>query len=109
MPQVLTRSEVRSLDERAIHEFGIPGIILMENAGRGAAELLMSLGINGPVSIWCGRGNNGADGFVLARHLDAAGYAATVRLFADPELLQGDAATAYRMIASADIPITCTK
>ena len=66
----MSRDEVRAVDRRAIEEYGIPGVVLMENAGRGAAELLVELGIDGPVIICAGRGNNGGDGFVIARHLE---------------------------------------
>jgi NAD(P)H-hydrate epimerase len=56
-------------------EYGIPGIVLMENAGRGCAELLMRLNPDRkPTVILCGPGNNGGDGFVMARHLDNAGW-----------------------------------
>jgi NAD(P)H-hydrate epimerase len=74
-PFWLSRAEVRDLDRRAIDEFGVPGVVLMENAGRGAAELLMRLNPDRqPVNILCGPGNNGGDGFVIARHLDFHGY-----------------------------------
>jgi NAD(P)H-hydrate epimerase len=66
----LTRDEVRELDRRATEEFGVPGLTLMENAGRGCAELLMRLNPEKkPALILCGPGNNGGDGFVIARHL----------------------------------------
>jgi NAD(P)H-hydrate epimerase len=68
---------VRELDRRAIEGFGVPGIVLMENAGRGCAELLMRLNPDKkPVVILCGPGNNGGDGFVIARHLDNHGWRA---------------------------------
>ena len=71
----LTRDEVRELDRRAISGFGVPGVVLMENAGRGCAELLMRLNpARTPTVILCGPGNNGGDGFVIARHLDNAGW-----------------------------------
>ena len=70
----LSRDEVRNVDRRAIVEFGIPGIILMENAGRGAAELLMRRGIDGPVVICCGKGNNGGDGLEAADGIVGAAY-----------------------------------
>lgn len=74
-PFWLSRDEVRELDRRAIEEFGMPGIVLMENAGRGAAELLMRLNPEEkPVTILCGPGNNGGDGFVMARHLENHNY-----------------------------------
>jgi NAD(P)H-hydrate epimerase len=71
----LSRDEVRELDRRALEGFGVPGIVLMENAGRGCAELLMRLNPERkPVVILCGPGNNGGDGFVIARHLDNHGW-----------------------------------
>ncbi|HEY7154765.1 MAG TPA: NAD(P)H-hydrate epimerase [Gemmataceae bacterium] len=100
---ILTREQTRELDRRAIEEFGVPGIVLMENAGRGMAELLRALGINGPVVLFCGKGNNGGDGFVIARHLDNAGIRVRVLLFADPAQLSGDAAINYRILAASGI------
>ena len=94
----LTRAEARALDRRLMEEFGIPGIILMENAGRGIAELLLKLGIQGRVVICCGKGNNGGDGLVVARQLAIADAAVRVLLFARPEDLTGDAALAYRAL-----------
>ncbi len=83
-PFTLTREEVRELDRRAINDFGVPGVVLMENAGRGCAELLMRLNPDRkPTVILCGPGNNGGDGFVIARHLDNAGWPISVRVFAD--------------------------
>src|ERR671922_618219 len=95
----LSRAEVRELDRRAIEEYGVPGVVLMENAGRGVAELLLSLGVHGPVAVCCGKGNNGGDGFVIARHLDNRNVPVRVLLFARPEELTGDAAVNYRIIA----------
>ncbi len=102
---ILTREQVRELDRRAIEEFGVPGVVLMENAGRGMAELLRSLGINGLVVICCGKGNNGGDGFVIARHLDNAGVRVRVLLFGDPAQLSGDAAINYRIVAASGISV----
>src|SRR5713226_6787224 len=101
----LNRQEVRELDRRAIEELGVPGVVLMENAGRGAAEVLVRLGCRGPVAICCGKGNNGGDGFVIARHLDNRGTPVRVLLFARPEDLSGDAAVNYRIIARAGLPM----
>src|SRR3954447_22186228 len=102
---LLTRDQSRALDARAIHEFGVPGIVLMENAGRGMAELLRSLGTKGPVAICCGKGNNAGDGFVIARHLDNAGLSVHVLLFGDPASLTGDAATNYHILTRSGISI----
>jgi NAD(P)H-hydrate epimerase len=102
----LTSAQTRELDRRAIEEFGVPGIVLMENAGRGMADLLGSLGMKGRVVICCGKGNNGGDGFVIARWLDARGVAVRIFLFCDPGELTGDAATNCRIVQKSDIPMT---
>src|SRR5437762_994268 len=101
----LTRAQVRELDRRAIEEFGVPGVVLMENAGRGATEVLVSLGVSGRVAICCGKGNNGGDGFVIARHLDNRGVGVRVLLFTRPDELTGDAAINYRIIERSGLPI----
>jgi NAD(P)H-hydrate epimerase len=101
----LSRAEVRELDRRGIEEYGVPGVVLMENAGRGAAEILLRLGINGQVVICCGKGNNGGDGMVIARHLDNAGAVVCVLLFTRPEDLRGDAAINYHVVARAGLPL----
>lgn len=104
-PPTLYRQQVRQLDQRAMEEYGISGTVLMENAGRGVADVLCSLGIDGPVIICCGRGNNAGDGFVLARHLDLRGHQVQVLLFADPRSLHGDAEVNYRILEKTDIPL----
>ena len=101
----LTRDQSRALDRRVIEEAGVPGVVLMENAGRGCAELLLRLGVTGPVVVCCGKGNNGGDGLVIARWLDNAGAAVRVLLFARPEELTGDAVVMYRIIAHSGPPI----
>ncbi len=83
----------------------MPGLVLMENAGRGVADRLCQLGIAGPVAICCGAGNNGGDGFVVARHLDLRGHRVSVLLFADPARLTADAAVNYRIIETGGLPI----
>src|SRR4051812_33858121 len=95
----LSRQQVREIDRRAIEDYGVSGVVLMENAGRGAAEVLLRLGVQGRVVICCGKGNNGGDGFVIARHLDNREVTVQVLLFARPEDLTGDAAVNYRIIA----------
>ncbi len=101
----LSRDQVRRVDAIAIERYGLPGIALMENAGRNTAELLQSFGVLGPVTICCGRGNNGGDGFVIARHLENAGVAVKVLLLTDPERLQGDAATNFGVLKVAGTPL----
>ena len=101
----LSREEVRSVDQRTIEEFGLPGIALMENAGRGVFELLVSLKAQGPIKICAGKGNNGGDGFVIARHLDNAGIPVELYLLTDPEQLTGDAATNYQVASRMGLSI----
>jgi len=101
----LTREQVREVDRCAITDYGMTGLVLMENAGRGCADLLCRQGINGPVVLCCGKGNNGGDGFVIARHLDLRGYDVRVLLFCDPAELAGDAAANYTTIELAGLPI----
>jgi NAD(P)H-hydrate epimerase len=97
----LTREQVRSIDRKAIDEYGMSGLVLMENAGRGCADKLCELGISGRVVIVCGKGNNGGDGFVIARHLDARGHDVRVVLAAEPDELHGDAAANYAVLKKA--------
>src|SRR5436309_6607381 len=98
----LTRAQVRELDRRAIEEYGVPGVVLMENAGRGAAEVLMRLNPERkPVLIYCGPGNNGGDGFVIARHLDIHGW--PVWLVRHAPGWRGDAAVMEKIAAVAGI------
>ncbi len=99
----ITRDQSRDLDRRAIDEFGVPAIVLMENAGRAMAELLLALGIQGSVAICCGKGNNGGDGLVIARHLDKAGIPVRVLLFARVDELTQDAAINWHIVEQSRI------
>ncbi|WP_157605484.1 NAD(P)H-hydrate epimerase [Schlesneria paludicola] len=101
----MTRKQVRAVDERAMKEFGMLGLVLMENAGRNCAELLISLGITGRVVVCCGKGNNGGDGFVISRHLENSGVDVRVLMCVPPETLSGDAATNFQIIQRAGTPI----
>ena len=104
MAAYLTRAQVRELDQRATQEFGVPSIVLMENAGRNAAELLAASGTPGMVAVCCGKGNNGGDGFVIARHLDRMGFGVLAMLFAPADSLQGDARTNWEILRKSRIP-----
>lgn len=102
---VLTREQVRDVDRIAISEYGMPGIALMENAGRNTAALLRSLGISGRVVICCGKGNNAGDGFVIARHLENAGIDVRVLICVPTDTLTGDAAINFRILERAGTPL----
>jgi NAD(P)H-hydrate epimerase len=95
---MLTRDQCREIDRRAMEEYGISGLVLMENAGRGCVDVLERLGIDGPVVIVCGKGNNAGDGFVIARHLAIRGYDCRVILLCSPEELRGDAAANFAIL-----------
>jgi NAD(P)H-hydrate epimerase len=91
---LMSRDEVRAVDAWAINEVGVPGVVLMENAGRSCAELIgEKLGDVGKrkVVIFCGTGNNGGDGYVIARHLLNSGYEVVVVICGDYEKIRGDA------------------
>ena len=77
---------IQDLDKEAIEKYGIPSIVLMENAGRSAAEVILkSLKKKEPrVCIFCGLGNNAGDGFVIARHLINAGVGTKIFLQCKP-------------------------
>ena len=101
--KIVDSATMRWLDEKAIKRYGIPGLVLMENAGRGVAEIIErnfgSLTGGGKplpyegkrVSIFAGKGNNGGDGFVVARHLLNKGFKVCVYLLARPQDVKGDA------------------
>ena len=93
---VMTRDEVRAFDAWAINTLGIPGVVLMENAGRSCAELIedkLKDVANPKVCIFCGTGNNGGDGYVIARHLINRGIRVTVVVCGDRNKIKGDAKT----------------
>jgi len=88
------RDEVRAFDAWAINELGVPGAVLMENAGRSCAELIKEkLGgaTNPKVCIFCGTGNNGGDGYVIARHLLNSGFEVVVIICGERDKIKGDA------------------
>ena len=99
---VLSRDEMRGIDRRAIEDYGIPGMVLMENASRAVAEAAKQrlAGLTEPrVAIVAGSGNNGGDGFAVARHLHNAGIKVIVLLAGDPGKISGDAKTNLEIIS----------
>jgi NAD(P)H-hydrate epimerase len=100
----LTRDECRELDRRAVEDYGIASLVLMENAGRGCVDVLERLGIEGPVGILCGKGNNAGDGFVIARHLEIRGHTCRVLLLVSPTEIEGDAAANLAILQNSGAP-----
>ncbi len=91
---VMSRDEVRAFDAWAINKLGIPGMVLMENAGRSCAELIKEKleGTASPkVCIFCGTGNNGGDGYVIARYLLNSGFEVVVTICGERSKIKGDA------------------
>ncbi len=88
--KLVTTEQMRGLDRAAIEDYGIPGLVLMENAGRAVAEAAAQmLDGSGRVVVVCGRGNNGGDGFVAARHLSNRSVAVEIYLLdADPAVVE---------------------
>src|ERR1039457_5423588 len=107
--KVLTAAEMREADRRTI-EMGIPGIVLMENAGLRVVEFLAERFTPleaQHVVVLCGKGNNGGDGLVIARqiHTRFSQCGLTVVLFADPAELRGDASQNYQMLRACGCPV----
>src|SRR5262249_6738255 len=93
-------------DRRASEEFGVPGVVLMENAGRGVAVQMRKYNPKRRrVVVCCGKGNNGGDGFVVARHLDNFGWPVKILLFAKPSELNGDAAVMFEIVKRSGVAL----
>jgi NAD(P)H-hydrate epimerase len=98
VPVTLTREQSRAIDRIAMDRLGVPGVVLMENAGVNATDVATGMleAIEGnKVAIVCGGGNNGGDGYVIARHLVNAGRKVVVYSATDPAQLTGDAEVNY--------------
>ncbi len=97
--RVATAQQMRAIDRFTIDQCGVPGAVLMENAGRAVfdavCELMRERGIAGPVAVVCGKGNNGGDGMVAARWLRNKGHEVKVALLCRGDELSGDAALNY--------------
>ncbi len=108
----LTRDQARRVDQLAIAA-GLPGIVLMENAAINAVAVILdqldaTCGVkpaDARVSLVCGGGNNGGDGYAIARHLANWGCAVTLFAATDPDQLRGDAAINHRVCRNFGLPI----
>ncbi|SFM41483.1 NAD(P)H-hydrate dehydratase [Thermodesulforhabdus norvegica] len=105
---LVTPSEMAEIDRITIRELGIPGVVLMENAGRGAfsffCEILPDF-LSRKIAVVCGRGNNAGDGFVIARLCYSAGADVRVILLTHPEVLVGDALTNFEILQKLYVPV----
>jgi ADP-dependent NAD(P)H-hydrate dehydratase / NAD(P)H-hydrate epimerase len=106
--KILTSAEMREVDRRAIEEIGIPGVVLMENAGIRTAAAIADVYPEcdgGEVLIAAGKGNNGGDGFVIARQLAVEGWRPRILLFAGKDEIRGDAAVNLAVAVRMGLPI----
>jgi NAD(P)H-hydrate epimerase len=101
----LSRQQVRQVDQIAIEEYGVPGVVLMENAGRGAAAIINRVAESGPIAILCGSGNNAGDGYVIARHLQLAEREVRIISIVDLRALHGDARINAEIAEKSNIDI----
>jgi hydroxyethylthiazole kinase-like uncharacterized protein yjeF len=106
--KVLTSAQMREIDRKAIEEIGIPGPVLMENAGLRVAAALRGLFPDKQdciLAVVAGKGNNGGDGLVVARHLHNLGYSLEVLLLSKIEELKGDALLNARICRNMGVPL----
>lgn len=104
--KILTAAEMKEVDRLSTERAGVPGLTLMENAGKSVAMFIASRCPNFadvPVIVFCGKGNNGGDGFVVARHLQKMGAGVSVLLFANAAELKGDAAKNFKRLKNVDV------
>ena len=105
---VMSRDEVRAFDAWAINELGVPGVVLMENAGCICAEFIKDklTGVaDAKVCVFCGTGNNGGDGYVIARHLLSSGFKVVVVIAGDRSKVKGDAKINLDILESLGQPV----
>lgn len=97
--KLATREIIREIDRISIEEYGIPGLILMENAGRAVSKVVFEeFPLSRRIAIFAGGGNNGGDGYVIARHLISEGLDVTTYLTSDPTNYRGDAFTNFEIL-----------
>src|ERR1700751_655763 len=100
--KIVSAAEMREIDRVTSERFGVPSLTLMENAGSAVADFVLQ---NFPdaqhISVVCGKGNNGGDGFVAARKLHEAGKDVSVLLLASPNDSRGDAAEMFKRLRLA--------
>jgi len=100
-----TAAMMKNMDRKAIEEYGIPGIVLMENAGRGAFQFIMEHFEPEKAAVFAGKGNNGGDGYVIARHLINWGVHTDVYLLAARDEIKGDARVNLDMLYKMGAPV----
>ena len=100
----ISAADVRKIDESALRDYAMPGLLLMENAGRSVGEIVRRDYRPCKALIFVGRGNNGGDGLVVARHLANHGYPVRVAFLEDPSGLKGDPLLNFSILNKMNIP-----
>jgi ADP-dependent NAD(P)H-hydrate dehydratase / NAD(P)H-hydrate epimerase len=104
--KIVTAAEMRAIDRATSERFGVPSLTLMENAGTAVADyILPRCGSVEHFAVFCGKGNNGGDGFVIARKLHEHGKKVHVILLADPAELRGDAAIMFKKLPATPVVV----
>ena len=105
--KIVSAAEMREIDRITSERFGVPSLTLMENAGTAVADFVMSRYASARrIGVVCGKGNNGGDGFVVARKLHQSGKEVRVLLLAEPAELRGDAAEMFTKLPIAPVTVT---
>ena len=107
---LVSADEMREMDRQTIEDFGLPGRVLMEIAGRGATRWLLECfpdALEMKTGVMAGRGNNGGDGFVIARYLHQKGARVTIFLLTEENRLTGDAAANLALAHASGIAVVC--
>lgn len=103
--KIVTAKDMRRIDMKAVEEFGISGLVLMERAGLSVAAKIKELFGRKKIIVLSGSGNNGGDGLVVARDLHNEGWNVKVFLIPNPEDLKGDALSQYKAANRFKVPI----
>src|ERR1700687_2942384 len=105
--KIVSAAEMREIDRVTSQRFGVPSLTLMENAGTAVAEFVTSrYPSTKSIGVICGKGNNGGDGFVVARKLHEAGKNVRVLLLAERSELRGDAAEMFTKLPVAPVTVS---
>src|SRR5580704_13742864 len=108
--KIVSAEEMRAIDRATSERFGVPSLTLMESAGAAVADYVFSHHPTaGRIVVFCGKGNNGGDGFVAARRLHDEGKNVQVVLLADPAALRGDAAVMFGKLPGPAIVLRSSK
>ncbi|MBA4395294.1 MAG: bifunctional ADP-dependent NAD(P)H-hydrate dehydratase/NAD(P)H-hydrate epimerase, partial [Desulfobacca sp.] len=101
-----TARQMKDLDQQTIQEFGLPGLVLMENAARGAVQVILSHYPQArSIAVFCGKGNNGGDGMAMARYFHSMGLRVTIYLTGPRTGLKDDAAFQCLLTDTLKVPL----